>query len=156
MRSPMASGKRATDAVRVRTAGQRWKAVRRAIGPFGHASHSERSAWEGEAKRAAAAVGRLNPDAPAVGLDDAAADGQADPYALGLVVRAREHAEDPARVVGLDARSVVTHGHDPSPAVAQRRHLDPWRRLATELQRVRDEVLKHAAQLPGITLDVGQ
>src|SRR4051794_27419843 len=68
------------------------------------------SARQREPEGAPAAVGRLDPDAPAVRLDDAAAHGQADARALGLVVGAGEHAEDSGRRVGVHAHAVVAHG----------------------------------------------
>ena len=101
-------------------------------------------------------VGRLDPDPPAVRLDDAPAHRQPDPRAVDLLVRAREHAEDPARLGGVDAEAVVAHRHDPFLAVGDRRDVDPQRRVAAELHRVREQVLQHAPQLPRVALDLRQ
>ena len=89
-------------------------------------------------------------------LDYAATHRQADANAIDLAVRTREHLEDPGRLVGVDSDPVVTHGHDPSVAVAQCRELDPGRRFATELERVADHVLQHAAKLPAVSVDLRQ
>ena len=72
------------------------------------------------------------------------------------LVGAGEHAEDPGRLVRIDAEAVVAHGHDPLPAVAQRRDLDPQRRRAAVLHGVPEQVLQHAAQLPRVALDLRQ
>src|SRR5215208_1937297 len=66
------------------------------------------SARQREPERAAAGRGALDPDAPAVGLDDPAADREPDPRALALAVT-REHAEDLRRLLRVDADPVVLH-----------------------------------------------
>lgn len=72
---------------------------------------------QGEAEDAAAAGGVLDPDPPAVGAHDLAADGQAQPCPAGFrpVARGRrgvELLEDGLPVPGGHARSLVT---DPDP-----------------------------------------
>src|SRR4051812_46671206 len=64
---------------------------------------------EREAKHGAAAGALVDPDPPAVALDDPAADGQADAGALVAlaVVEALEHLEDVLARVGRDADAAV-------------------------------------------------
>src|SRR5690349_1220003 len=67
---------------------------------------------EGEAEHGPAAGALVDPDPPAVALDDLAADGEADPRALvGLaVVQALEHLEDVLALVGRDPDAAVGDG----------------------------------------------
>jgi hypothetical protein len=48
----------------------------------------------------------------------------------------------------------VAHRHNPLLTVAHGRNLDPQRRFAAEPRRVLEQVLKHAAQLPSVTLNL--
>src|SRR5688572_8880116 len=75
-----------------------------------------RAVGQREAEGGAAARGRLDPDAPAVALDDLAAHREADAGALvGLArVQALEHLEDPLAVAPVDADPVVGHAHRPA------------------------------------------
>src|SRR5690348_10991328 len=77
------------------------------------------SARQGEPERAAAAVGGLHPDAAAVRLDDPPAHGEPDARPVPLAVAAREHAEDPPRLLRAHADPVVADREDPLVAVAQ-------------------------------------
>src|SRR5919202_1788007 len=76
-----------------------------------------------ELKRRALTDAGLNPDAAAMALDDLLAEGQADPGAA--------------------------HGEEPLCPFSLSRDRHPWG-LATVLDRIADQVLKHLAQLCGI------
>ena len=78
------------------------------------------------------------------------------PLPVGRAAHAREHVEDPRRLVGVDADAVVAHGHDPLVAAAPRGDVDERRLLAAELDRVADEVLQDAAQMARVAVDLGQ
>ena len=77
--------------------------------------------------RALAGLG-LDPDAPAVALDDLLADRQADAGARVLVpaVQALEDDEDALEVLRVDADAVVAHREDPLAAVL--RAAETWTR----------------------------
>src|SRR3954452_24875038 len=91
-----------------------------------------------EAEDGAAAVALVDPDAPAVALDDLAADGQADARAfVGLaVVQALEHLEHVLASVGGDADAAVGD-RDLRHAVPRHLRAHPHARpVRTELERV--------------------
>ena len=100
-----------------------------------------------EVERAAAALRGLDPDPPAVRLDDPPAHCEADAASLHAPLEAGEHREDTPRVLAVDPDAVVLHGHDPLFAAALRNDLDARRVLAAELQRVPDEVLHDPSEL---------
>ena len=114
------------------------------------------SARQREAERAAAASAASTQMRPPWASTIRRQTASPMPDAVDLMVGAREHAEDPGRLVGVDADAVVAHRHDPLLAVAQRGDLDPRGVVAAELDRVGEQVLQHAAQLARIALDLGQ
>src|SRR5436190_5045975 len=95
---------------------------------------------EGEEKGAAASGRRLRPDAPAVGLDDPPAGGEADPAALVLAAAALEHLEDGAVLGQADA--VVAHREGPAGVAVSRGHRHVRWVTGVKLEGVGDEVLK--------------
>src|SRR5437763_12165784 len=101
---------------------------------------------------------RLDPDAPAVAVDDLAGDGQADAGARVRVARvqALEHLEDALAVARVDADAVVGDREVPRVGLAARGDLHQRSRLAAELQRVGDQVLEQLRELHPVALDGGQ
>src|SRR3954453_5623931 len=99
---------------------------------------------QGEAEHGPAPVAVVDPDPPAVALDDPAADREPDARALVAlaVVQALEHLEDAVAVLGLDADPGVLHGdlHEPGAGGRLAGHAHVRRPVAAELQCVRDEV----------------
>src|SRR4051794_20490286 len=91
----------------------------------------------------------LQPDAPAVAVHYALADGEADAGALVFLARveALEDLEDAVRVARLDPDPVVADREAPPGALLLRVDLDARWLRATELQRVGQEVLEHLSQL---------
>src|SRR5919206_5009455 len=84
------------------------------------------SGGQREPEGAAAARRGLDPDAPAVQLDDLAADREAEAVARRRLrgVRAGEEIEDPFAVALADAGTVVAHGQRPFAGAAGGEHLD--------------------------------
>ena len=121
--------------------------LRRAFDPVRHAhtAHGRQREPEG----AAAARRGLDPDAPAVELDDLAADGEPEAGAgrLAVDLPAREELEDAIAVALAHAGAVVGHGQGPLARAARGADRDDRRRVAAELQRVGEQVLEHAREL---------
>src|SRR4029450_13144413 len=97
-----------------------------------------------EEEAAACSGSGLDPDPPAVALDDLLADREADPGPGVLVasVEALEGREDALGVLEVDPDAVVAHAEDPLGVLAL--HADPHlgHGLAAELDRVADQVLE--------------
>ena len=116
------------------------------------------SARQREAERAAAALGRLDPDPPAVGLDDAPPHGQAD--AVPVACR-RERANIP-KIRSASSGATPTpwsRTRDDPVAVAPRSASTVDRAAAPSprnFDRVADEVLQDAAQQARVAADLGQ
>src|SRR6185295_5268806 len=72
-------------------------------------------AGDGKPERAPLAGLRLDPDAPAVALDDLLHDREPDARAgvIRLVVQPLEHHEDAIAVLRVQADAVVLHGEEP-------------------------------------------
>src|SRR5947208_1591589 len=91
----------------------------------GHGDHvggrpvARRRGRQGEAEDRPAALAAVGPDAPAVALDDLAADRQPDAGALVAlaVVQALDHLEHAVAMLGLDADAGVRDGDPHEPAV---------------------------------------
>src|SRR5436190_18935262 len=101
---------------------------------------------EGEEKGAAASGRRLRPDAPAVGLDDPSARGEADPAALVLAAATLEHLKD--RAVLGQSDPIVAHREGPAGLAVSRGDLHVRRIAVVKLEGVGEEVLKDPEQ-PG-------
>src|SRR6185436_13899888 len=88
--------------------------------------------FQGEVEGRAAAQAGLDPDAPAVSLDDLLADRQPDAVPRVLVpgVQPLEDDEQPVEEGGIDPDAVVADADPPLLFDALGRHVDP-RRLGT-------------------------
>src|SRR5436190_12332311 len=100
---PWAGAGKRSKRLRNRRRGPR-RSVRRALHRGGG-----RHGGQGEPEHGPAALAALDPDAPAVALDDLAADREADARALErlAVVQALEHLENAFPVPGVEADPVV-------------------------------------------------
>src|SRR6266568_2722364 len=113
-------------------------------------------AREGELERGARAGLGLDPDPPAVALDDLLADGEADAGAgvLGAGVQPLEDDEDPVHVLRIDADPIVPDGEQPFLAVGSGRDVDRRSHCGpAELDRVPDQVLEHLREAAGVSVD---
>src|SRR3954467_14692403 len=106
--------------------------------------------WEREAEHRSAALAPADPDAPAVALDDLAADGEADAGAfVGLaVVQALEHLEDVLAGFRGDPDAAVGDGDLGHPRHGPlRAHPDLRAAVGAKLQGVCDQVLQQLLEL---------
>src|SRR4051794_19366031 len=110
-----------------------------------------------EVERAALAGVALGPDAGAVVLPDALADGPPAGRArvVAAPVQAVERLEDLLRVLRVHADAVVADGEAHQPVAALGAHGDA-RLLLGELDRVADEVLEHLAKVCRVAGHTGQ
>src|SRR6476659_4873961 len=108
-----------------------------------------------ERERRAARRRTLDPDATAVGLDDALGDWKAEPGtkppSLGCLP---ESVKDTRQVLGRDAGACVRHSEDDLVIARGRTDRDKTASLR-ELDRVADQVLEHLKESIPITPDVG-
>src|SRR6266496_415664 len=135
----------------------RRRCIRRAL--FSSSMALTAVAREGEVElRPGAGLG-LDPDPPAVTLDDLLADGEADAGAgvLGASVQPLEDDEDPVQILRVDADPVVAHLEAPLLAMGDGGDVDR-RRLAgpAELDGVSNEVLEHLAEAAGVPREGGE
>ena len=93
---------------------------------------------------------RLHPDAPAVGLDNGAADRQAQPHALSL--GRGERAEDLIDHAGVDAGTRVRHGDADEAGFGAATGYDemPQRRIGHRLHGVANQIDQHLFDLDAV------
>ena len=91
-------------------------------------------------------------------LDDPLAYRQPDPRPSILLtsVQTLENHKNPLGILRIDTDPVVFHTKHPFIFVASRTDVDNRSRIATELERIGNLVLKHLAQLGSITGNGGQ
>ena len=109
-------------------------------------------------ERAANAQLRLDPDAPAMALDDLLADGKADAGARVLAhgMQPLKQHEDALEVLRLDADAVVGHRDAPFARLLGGAHVDARQRRPAELERVADQVLEELRELHLVDVRGGQ
>src|ERR671926_1153195 len=109
-------------------------------------------------ERAAKAQLRLDPDAPAMALDDLLADGKADAGARVLThgMQPLKQHEDALEVLRLDADAVVGDADAPLGVFLGRRDMDARRGLTAKLERIADEILEALRELHLLDVHGGQ
>src|SRR5690242_16860233 len=112
---------------------------------------------EGEEERASLSRPAVDPDAPAVPVDDLLADRQPDAGAgiFVAIVQALEHEEDALAVLRIEPDAVVRDAERPRAAVLARRDVHARGFGAAELERVGDQVLEELRELPLVAVDGG-
>ena len=98
--------------------------------------------WQGDGEGAALTGLRLHPDPPAVGLNQNAADVQAQSETRSSGARPVEPIEQMWHVFRVDSRTGILNGN-PCLILPLLRSDDDLARLATVLEGIADQVLQH-------------
>src|ERR1017187_1303796 len=149
-RSPIACGPRGTPEFRRRAPGA---SARFRVGyGFGRSCpfsvHAARPGFSAagrncELERSTLPGFRFHPDPPTLALDNLLTKRKTDASAGNFAsMQALEHAEHPAGVFWIDTDSVVAHREQPPFRIALRRDVDSGRFLASEFDRIGNEVLE--------------